>query len=66
MFEDVRYDSSLILLLSLVELDRLKQSKFTDNEVSKRKDNALEKKFRQRNLKKYVPMDLLEKPFSNK
>ena len=32
LFEDIRQDP--ILLLSLVETDIIKQSKFTDNEVS--------------------------------
>ena len=31
MFEDVRHEKSLILLLSLVEPDILKQSIFTDD-----------------------------------
>ena len=33
IFEDVRHERSLILLLSLVEPDILKQSKFTDHEI---------------------------------
>ena len=65
LFEDVRHERSLILLLSLLEPDILKQSKFTDNEVSIIKDIALEKIFRQRNLREYVAMDLLGKQFSN-
>ena len=32
-FEDIRYERSLILLLSLTETDILKQSKFTDHEI---------------------------------
>ena len=32
-FEDVRHDRSLILLLSLVEPDILRQSKFLDHEI---------------------------------
>ena len=52
------------LLLSLVEPDILRQFKFNDKEASIIKDIALEKIFRQRNLKEYVAMDLLEKPFS--
>ena len=51
IFEDVRHERSLILILSLVEPNILKQSKFTDNEVNIIKDIALEKIFRQRNLK---------------
>ena len=34
MFEDVRLERSLILLLSLTDSDILKQSKFTDDEVN--------------------------------
>ena len=33
IFEDVRYERSLILLLSLTEPDILKQSKFNDYEI---------------------------------
>ena len=33
MFEDVRHERSLILLLSVTDSDILKQSKFTDDEV---------------------------------
>ena len=65
LFEDIRYEGALILLLSIVEPDTLKQSKFADNEVSIIKDVALEKIFRQRNLKECVAMDLVEKQFSN-
>ena len=65
LIEDNRYERSLISSLSLVEPDILKQSKFTDSEVSILKDIPLEKIFRQRNLKKYFAMDLLEKQFSD-
>ena len=61
IFEDIRYERGLILLLSLVEPDILKQSKFTDHEVSIIKDIALEKIFRQKNLKEIFALDLLEK-----
>ena len=60
MFEDIRSERALTLLLSLVEPNILKQCKFTDNEVSIMKDIALEKIFRQKNLKKYFALDLLE------
>ena len=33
IFEDIRHERSLILFLSLVEPDILKQSKFTDHEI---------------------------------
>ena len=61
IFEDIRHERSLILLLSLVEPDILKQSKFTDHEVEIIKNIALEKLHRQRILKEVVAMDLLEK-----
>ena len=64
IFEDIRYERSLVVLLSLVEPDILKQSKFTDHEVSIIKDIALEKLFRRKNLKDIFALDLLEKQFS--
>ena len=61
LFEDIRYERSLILLLSLIEPDILKQSKFTDHEIEIIKNIALEKLYRQRILKEYHAMSLLEK-----
>ena len=65
IFEDVRHEKSLILLLSLTEPNILKQSKFTDHEIEIIKNIALEKIFRQKNLKEIVALDLLEKQFSD-
>ena len=65
IFEDIRYERCLILLLSLTEPDILKQSKFTDHEVEIIKNIALQKIHRQRNLKEIVAIDLLEKQFSD-
>ena len=65
IFEDVRHERSLILLLSLTDPDILKQSKFTDDEIEIIKNSALEKLHRQRILKEHFAMDLLEKQFSN-
>ena len=65
LFEDVRYERGLVLLLSLVEPDILKQSKFTDHEINIIKDIALDKIHRQRILKKIKAMDLLEQQFSD-
>ena len=48
IFEGVRQERSLILLLSLVEPNILKQSKFTDHEIDDIKNIALEKLHRQR------------------
>ena len=60
IFEDIRYERSLILILSLVEPDILKQSKFNDHEIDIIKNIALEKLHRQKNLKEIVALDLLE------
>ena len=65
IFEDVRHERSLILLLSLTDPDILKQSKFTDDEINIIKNLALEKIYRQRILKEHIAMDLLEKQFSD-
>ena len=51
MFEDVRHERSLILLLSLTDPDVLRQSKFTDDEIEIIRNLALEKLHRQRILK---------------
>ena len=61
IYEDVRHERSLILLLGLFEPSILKQSKFTDLEIDIIKNLALEKLHRQRNLKEIVALDLLEK-----
>ena len=61
IFDDIRHERSLILLLSIVESDILKQSKFTDHEIEIIKNIALEKLHKQRILKEVVAMDLLEK-----
>ena len=60
MFEDVRHERSLILLLSLTDPDILKQSKFTDYEIEIIKNLALEKLHRQRILKEYHAVSLSE------
>ena len=51
MFEDVRYERSLILLLSLADQDILRQSNVTVYEIDIIKTLASEKLHRQRNLK---------------
>ena len=51
IFEDIRHERSLILILSLVEPDILSQSKFLDHEIEIIKNIALEKLHRQRILK---------------
>ena len=61
IFEDVGHERSLILLLSIVEPDILRQGNFLDHEIEIFKKIALEKLNRQRNLKEILAMDLLEK-----
>ena len=61
IFEDIRHERSLILLLSLVEPSILIQSKFTYHEIEIIKNIALGKLHRQRILKEVVAMDFLEK-----
>ena len=48
LFEDIRHERSMILILSLIDSDILKQSKFTDDEIEIIKNLALEKLHRQR------------------
>ena len=64
IFEDIAHERSFILLLSLVEIDILRKSKFTDHENDIIKKIALEKLHRQRFLKESIAFDLLEKQFS--
>ena len=63
IFEAVRHERSLILLLSIVEPDILRQSNFLAHEIVMIKNIALEKLHRQRNLKEIFPLELLEKQF---
>ena len=60
MFEDVRHDRPLILLLSLTDSNILKQSKFKDDEMNIIENLALERLYRQRILKEYVAASLLD------
>ena len=60
IFEDVTHERSLMLLLSLTDPEILKQSKFTDDERNILKILALEKLHRQRILKEYHAVSLLE------
>ena len=56
MFEDIRRERSLILLLSLTDPDILKQRKSTDHEIEDIKNLALEKLHR-RKIIKYMLLD---------
>ena len=64
IFEDIRYERAIILLLSLTDSDILRQSRFNNDEIDIIKNIALEKLHRQRNLKEIIALDLLEKQFS--
>ena len=58
LFEDVRHERSLILLLGLTDEGILKQSGFTINEMKIIKNIALEKNHRQKMLKEYYALQL--------
>ena len=60
LFEDVRHERSLIILLLLADPDILKQGKITDDEIKIIKNLAPEKSHRQRILKEYHALSLLE------
>ena len=65
LFDNIHYERSLILLLSLTDSNILIQAGFTNDEFNIIKNIALQKIKRQTDLKQYVAMDLLEKQFSN-
>ena len=65
VFEDVRHERSLIILLSLVEPVILEQNKFTEHEIDIIKNIAVENLHRQSTLKETIALDLLEKQFSD-
>ena len=65
MFEDIRYERSLILLLSLIDPDTIRQTKITDFEIKILQKLALQNIHRQRNVKEFIALDLLGKHFSN-
>ena len=65
IFEDIRHERSLILLLPILEPDTLRQSKFLDHELEIIKNIALQKLRRKCNLKEIIALDLLEKQFSD-
>ena len=64
LFEDVKHERSLMLLLSLPDPDILRQSNFTDYDKEIIKNLAVEELYRQRILKEHNGMDLFEKQFS--
>ena len=65
IFQNVRHERSLKFLLSIVEPDILRQSKFLDHEIEIFKNIALETLHRQRNLKELIALELLKKNFSD-
>ena len=60
LFEDVRHESSLKLLLSLTDPEKLKETKFTDDEINIIKNLALEKLHRQKCFSENFASHLLE------
>ena len=60
MFEDVRHERTLILLLSLTDPDILRQSKLTEYETDNNKNLASEEIHRERFLKEHVALSLSE------
>ena len=52
MFEDVRHERSLILLVSLTDPDILKQTKFTDHEIETMKNFGFRKITQTTNFKR--------------
>ena len=60
LLEDIRHERSLTLLLSISDPDIFRRSKFTEDEISIIRDLALEKIYRQKILKKYHAVSLLE------
>ena len=60
MFEDIRLERSLILLLALIDPDILRQSGFTEFEINTLKKLTLEELHRQCILKEHIAMSSLE------
>ena len=64
IFNNIHYETSLSLLLSLIDSNTLVQAGFTNDENNFNKNTSLQKIKRQVDLKRYVAVDLLEKQFS--
>ena len=60
MFEGVKHERSLLVLLSLTDPGILKQSKFTEDEIIIINNLGLEKINRERIMKEYVAVSLPE------
>ena len=65
LFNNIHYERSLILLLSLIDSIILIQAGFTNDEIIFIKNIALQKIKKQVDLKQYIALDLLEKQFSD-
>ena len=61
VFQDMRHERSMFLLLSLADPDVLKQSKVTDHKILIIKFLAVKELHRQRMLDEYVDVQLFEK-----
>ena len=59
MFEDVRHERLIILVLSPTDPNILRQCNFTDYEIEIVENLALEKLHRQRIFKEYVANELI-------
>ena len=59
LFEDVRFERTFVLDLSLTDEGILNQVGFTENEIKIVKDIVLHKVHRQRSLKEYKAIEFL-------
>ena len=64
LFDNIHYERSLLLILSLTDSNILIQSGLTNDQINIINNIALQKVKRQVDLKQYVALDLLEKQFS--
>ena len=60
LFEYIRHERSLRLLLSLTDPEKLKHSEITNDEIDILRNFAFEKIHRQKCLKEYFALQLLE------
>ena len=60
LFEDVRYERRVILVLSLTDEGILNQNGFTEDEIKIIKNIALQKVHKQRIIKEYKAIEILE------
>ena len=60
LFEDIRYQGSLSLLIPLPDPDILKQSRFIGDETNILKNLAFENLHRQKRLNEYFALQILE------